>query len=134
MKEYFLCQVNNNFANLFDDDNLKSLYELYLRSKEDIYYQKQFKTFLRNVDKESIKEIIDQKFKVRDDYKQEGDFYYLKNFITQNYEILDLKKNYMVIRTDYEVSPFLNTLSKNFPDLILIDINKYKIARLGLVI
>ena len=41
--------------------------------------------------------------------------------------------NYIQIETDYEISPFINALSDNFPDLVGIDINNCKIERIGLV-
>ena len=57
----------------------------------------------------------------------------LDNFITSNKEILKLYHNYIYIETDYEISPFINTLADNIPDLVAIDINNYKIERVGLV-
>ena len=57
----------------------------------------------------------------------------MNNFITSNDEKLTLLHNAIVIETDYEISPFIRTLADNFPDLVGIDVNNYKIDRIGLV-
>ena len=41
--------------------------------------------------------------------------------------------NFIMVETDYEISPFINAMADNFPDLVGIDINNYKIDRIGLV-
>ena len=57
----------------------------------------------------------------------------LNNFITSNEEVMKLCDNHIIVETDYEISPFIGTLGEMFPDLVAIDVNNYKIARIGLV-
>lgn len=133
MKKYCFYALQDDFCNLFDGENLNAFLELYFRKDESNYFNKQFELFVRKVDFKLIDSILKKSFCVRKDFVAEGSKYVLDNFITSNKEVLRLKDHCIEVETDYEISPFINVLSDNFPDLIGIDVNNYKIDRIGLV-
>lgn len=133
MKKYCFYLIHDDFYNLFKGDNLKAFLELYFRKEESSYYGKQFEFFIKELNLLKIKDVLMEKYSCRKDFVIDKNKFILDNFITSNKEVLKLQHNYIELETDYEVSPFLNTLSDNFPDLVGIDINNYKIERIGLV-
>ena len=133
MKKYCFYLIQDDFYDLFKGDNLKAFLELYFRKEESSYYNKQFDFFVKELEVKKIDGVLIDKFISRKDFVVEGNKYMLDNFITLNKEVLKLNYNNIEVETDYEVSPFINTLSDNFPDLVGIDINNYKIERIGLV-
>ena len=133
MKKYCFYLINDDFYDLFKGDNLKAFLELYFRKVESSYYSKQFNLFVSELNFDEFDAVIKEKFMCRKDFCVDGNVYSLDNFITSNKEILKLNSNNIEVQTDYEVSPFINTLSDNFPELVGIDINNSKIERVGLV-
>lgn len=133
MKKYYFYLISDNFYDLFKGDNLKAFLELFYRKEESAYYEKQFNLFIKELENNKIDSILRTKFNCRKDFVVENNKYILNNFITGNKEILRLDYNNIVVETDYEISPFITTLSDNFPDLIAIDVNNYKIEVIGLV-
>ncbi len=133
MKRYCFYLIEDDFYDLFKGDNLKAFLELFFRKEDSSYYDKQFSLFVKELDVKKIDNILKEKFKDRKDFVVENNKYLLDNFLTSNQEILTLFHNEIVITSDYEVSPFINTLADNFPDLVGIDVNNYKIDRVGLV-
>ena len=133
MKKYCFYLVQDDFYDLFKGDNLKAFLELFFRKEESTYYDKQFEIFVKDLDPIKIANVLKEKFACRKDFVVETNKYILDNYITSNKEILKLNHNCIEVETDYEVSPFINTLSDNFPDLVCIDVNNYKIERIGLV-
>ena len=133
MKKYYFYLIQDDFYGLFKGDNLNAFLEMFFRKEESSYYDKQFEFFVKELDVNKIKDVLIEKFNIRKDFVIENNKYMLDNFITSNKEILKLYHNYVVVETDYEVSPFINVLGDNFPDLVGIDVNNYKIERIGLV-
>jgi len=133
MKKYCFYIIQDDFYSLFKGDNLKAFLELYFRREESSYYERQFEFFVKELNLLKIKDVLMEKYSCRKDFVIEKNKFILDNFITSNKEVLKLQHNYIELETDYEISPFLNTLSDNFPDLVGIDINNYKIERIGLV-
>lgn len=133
MKKYYFYLIEDDFYDLFKGDNLKAFLELFFRKEESTYYVKQFELFVKEIDVIEIGDILREKFDSRKDFYVDKNTFYLNNFITSNDEKLTLFHNEIVIETDYEVSPFINTLADNFPDFVGIDVNNYKIDRIGLV-
>lgn len=133
MRRYYFYLIEDDFYDLFKGDNLKAFLELFFRKEDSSYYEKQFSLFVKELDCNNISEKLKEKYSCRKDFVVENNKYILNNFITSNKETLRLYHNYIVVETDYEVSPFINTLSDNYPDLVAIDINNYKIERIGLV-
>ena len=133
MKKYYFYLIEDDFYDLFKGDNLKAFLELFYRKEESTYYTKQFDLFVKEIDVNKVVDILNEKYSVRKDFYSENNTFSLTNFITSNEEILRIYHNCIVVETDYEVSPFINTLADNFPDLIGIDINNYKIDMIGLV-
>jgi len=133
MKKYYFYLIEDDFYGLFKGDNLKAFLEMFFRKEESSYYDKQFNLFVKELDVCKISDIIKRKFECRKDFFAEKNKFYLDNFITGNKEVLTIMHNNIVIETDYEVSPLINVLSDNFPDLVCIDINNYKIDVIGLV-
>lgn len=133
MKKYYFYLIEDDFYDLFNGDNLKAFLELFFRKEESTYYDKQFNLFVKELDITNISNILKDKYSCRKDFVIEDNKFMLDNYITSNKEVLELSYNNIMIETDYEISPFINTLSDNFPDLIGIDVNNYKIERIGLV-
>lgn len=133
MKKYSFYALQDDFSSLFNGDNLNAFLELYFRKEESTYYNKQFEFFVKELDVRLISDVLKGKFFVRKDFVVDGNNFILDNFITSNKEKLTLNHDFIEVETDYEVSPFINVLSDNFPDLVGIDINNYKIGRIGLV-
>ena len=133
MKKYYFYLIEDDFYDLFKGDNLKAFLELFFRKEESTYYVKQFELFVKEIDVIEIGDTLREKFYSRKDFYVDKNTFYLNNFITSNDEKLTLFHNEIVIETDYEVSPFINTLADNFPDFVGIDVNNYKIDRIGLV-
>lgn len=133
MKKYYFYLIEDDFYDLFKGDNLKAFLELFFRKEDSCFYEKQFNLFVKELETKKIVEIMKNKFESRKDFVVENNVYSLDNFITSNKETMRLYHNCIVIDTDYEVSPFINTLADNFPDLVGIDVNNYKIERIGLV-
>ena len=133
MKRYYFYLIEDDFYNLFKGDNLKAFLELFYRKEDSSFYEKQFSLFIKDIDNEKVNNLLIDKYNSRKDFVIEGNKYMLNNFITSNNEVLRLYHNYIYVETDYEVSPFIATLADNFPDLVAIDINNYKIERVGLV-
>ena len=133
MKKYYFYLIEDDFYSLFKGDNLKAFLELFFRKEDNTYYTKQFELFVKEIDIKTIFNIVKAKFDVRTDFYIDNNKAGLKNFITGNEEILKVFHNCICVETDYEVSPFICTLADNFPDLIAIDVNNYKIDRVGLV-
>lgn len=133
MKKYCFYLIEDDFYDLFKGDNLKAFLELYYRKEESTYYEKQFNLFVKEIDKNKIDELLMIKFEDRKDFEIIDNRYFLNNFITSNKECLSIHHNYIQVETDYEVSPFITTLADNFPDLVVIDVNNYKIEIIGLV-
>lgn len=133
MKKYYFYLIEDDFYDLFKGDNLKAFLELFFRKEESTYYVKQFELFVKEIDVIEIGDTLREKFCSRKDFYVDKNTFYLNNFITSNDEKLTLFHNEIVIETDYEVSPFINTLADNFPDFVGIDVNNYKIDRIGLV-
>lgn len=133
MRKYCFYMIQDDFYGLFKGDNLKAFLELFYRKEESCYYEKQFQFFVKELDVRKINDILYEKFNCRKDFVRENNKYILDNFITSNKETLKLYHNYIIVETDYEVSPFINVLSDNFPDLVAIDVNNYKIEGIGLV-
>jgi len=133
MKKYCFYMIEDDFYSLFRGDNLKAFLELFFRKEDSSYYEKQFNLFVKELDNKKISDVIEEKFECRKDFIVEDNKYVLDNFITSNKETMKLYHNCVMIETDYEVSPFISTLSDNFPDLVGIDVNNYKIERIGLV-
>lgn len=133
VKKYCFYLIEDDFYSLFKGDNLKAFLELFFRKEESTYYTKQFELFVKEIDSKRVCEVFKEKFNVRKDFLIEGNKLSLNNFITGSEEILKVFHNFISVETDYEVSPFISTLADNFPDLIAIDVNNYKIDRVGLV-
>jgi hypothetical protein len=133
MKKYFFYLVEDDFYDLFKGDNLKAFLEMFFRKEESTYYYKQFDLFVKEIDASKTSDILKSKFESRKDFFVEKNKFSLDNFITSNKEVLTIYHNCVVVETDYEVSPFINTLADNFPDMVGIDVNNYKIDRIGLV-
>lgn len=133
MRKYSFYLIEDDFYDLFKGDNLKAFLELFYRKEDSTYYEKQFNLFVKELDVNSIGDVLKNKYSCRKDFCVEKNKFSLDNFITSNKEILVINYNCVTIETDYEVSPFINTLADNFPDLVGIDINNYKIDRIGLV-
>ena len=133
MKKYYFYLIEDDFFDLFKGDNLKAFLEMFFRKEESTYFNKQFDLFVKEIDAVKIGDVLREKYQCRKDFLVEKNKFYLDNYITSNKEVLSLFHNYIVIESDYEVSPFINTLADNFPDLVGIDVNNYKIDRIGLV-
>jgi len=133
MKRYYFYLIEDDFYSLFRGDNLKAFLELFYRKEDSSYYEKQFSLFVKEIDNSIVNKIIRDKYECRKDFIIEDNKYMLDNFITSSKEIMKLYNNYIYVETDYEVSPFITTLADNFPDLVAIDVNNYKIERIGLV-
>ena len=133
MKKYYFYLIEDDFYSLFKGDNLKAFLELFFRKEDSTYYEKQFDLFVKELDCNKISELLKEKYKERKDFEYTDNKFTLNNFITSNKEILCLYHNYLSIETDYEISPFINTLGDNFTDLVVIDVNNYKIEIIGLV-
>lgn len=133
MKRYYFYLIEDDFYSLFKGDNLKAFLELFYRKEDSTYYERQFSLFVKEIDNKKVNNLLVDKYNGRKDFVIENNKYMLDNFITSNKEILRLYHNYIYVETDYEVSPFITTLGDNFPDLVAIDINNYKIERVGLV-
>ena len=133
MKKFCFYLIEDDFFDLFKGDNLNAFLELFFRKEESAYYNKQFELFVKEIDVNKIRDVLKNKYESRKDFFTEKNKFFLDNFITSNKESLSLFHNCIVVETDYEISPFISTLSDNFPDLVGIDINKYKIDRIGLV-
>ena len=133
MKKYYFYLIEDDFYDLFKGDNLKAFLELFFRKEDSSYYTKQFELFVKEIDVNKVSDVLKDKYEVRKDFYVEKNKFSLDNFITSNKEILTIYHNYIVVETDYEVSPFINTLADNFPDLVAIDVNNYKIDSIGLV-
>ena len=133
MKKYCFYLIEDDFYDLFKGDNLKAFLELFYRKEESTYYTKQFDLFVKEIDVKKVCDIINEKYGSRKDFCFDNNKFSLINFITSNEETMKLFHNCIMIETDYEVSPFINTLADNFPDLIGIDVNNCKIERIGLV-
>lgn len=133
MKKYCFYLIEDDFYDLFKGDNLKAFLELFFRKEESAFYNKQFDLFVKELDVIKISEVLKEKFITRKDFYNEKNIFSLDNYITSNKETLVITYNCIIIETDYEISPFISTLSDNFPDLIGIDVNNYKIDRVGLV-
>lgn len=133
MKKYYFYMIEDDFYDLFKGDNLKAFLEMFFRKEDSTYYTKQFDLFVKEIDVNKVSDVLQEKFECRKDFCAEKNKFSLDNFITSNKETLTIFHNCIVIETDYEVSPFINTLGDNFPDLVGIDVNNYKIERVGLV-
>lgn len=133
MKKYYFYLIEEDFYSLFKGDNLKAFLELFFRKEDSTYYEKQFNLFVKELDCNKISELLKEKYEDRKDFYYIDNKFTLDNFITSNKETLHLYNNYITVETDYEVSPFINTLGDNFPDLVVIDANNYKIEIIGLV-
>lgn len=133
MKKYYFYLIEEDFYSLFKGDNLKAFLELFFRKEDSTYYEKQFNLFVKELDCNKISELLKEKYEDRKDFYYIDNKFTLDNFITSNKETLHLYNNYITVETDYEVSPFINTLGDNFPDLVVIDVNNYKIEIIGLV-
>lgn len=133
MKKYCFYIINDSFYDLFKGDNLKAFLEMFYRKEESSYYEKQFNLFVDEIDVCKINDILKNKYECRKDFYSDKNIFSLNNFITGNKEVLTLTYNCITVETDYEVSPFINTLADNFPQLVGIDINNYKIEVIGLV-
>jgi hypothetical protein len=133
MKRYYFYLIEEDFYDLFKGDNLKAFLELFYRKEDSSYYEKQFSLFVKEIDNSELDKIVRNKYECRKDFRIENNKYILNNFITSSEEIMKIYHNYIYVETDYEVSPFVSTLGDNFPDLVCIDVNNYKIERVGLV-
>ena len=133
MKKYYFYLIEDDFYDLFRGDNLKAFLELFFRKEDSCFYEKQFNLFVKELEVKKIAEIIKNKFESRKDFVVENNVYSLDNFITSSKETMRVYHNCVVVDSDYEVSPFINTLADNFPDFVGIDVNNYKIERIGLV-
>ena len=133
MKKYFFYLIEDDFYDLFKGDNLKAFLELFFRKEDSTYYIKQFELFVKEIDACKVGDILKDKYACRNDFYVDKNVFSLNNYITSNKEILFINHNCLIVETDYEVSPFINTLADNFPELVGIDINNYKIDRIGLV-
>lgn len=133
MKKYYFYLIEDDFYSLFKGDNLKAFLELFFRKEDSTYYEKQFNLFVKELDCNKISELLKEKYRDRKDFDYIDNKFTLDNFITSNKETLYLYNNYIIVETDYEVSPFINTLADNFPDFVVIDVNNYKIEIIGLV-
>ena len=133
MKNFYFYLIEDDFYDLFKGDNLKAFLEMFFRKEESTYYTKQFELFVKEIDISKVSDILKDKFESRKDFCVEKNKFSLDNFITSNKETLTVFHNCIVVNTDYEISPFINTLADNFPDLVAIDVNNYKIERIGLV-
>lgn len=133
MKRYYFYLIEEDFYDLFKGDNLKAFLELFYRKEDSSYYEKQFSLFVKEIDYSELDKIVRNKYECRKDFRIENNKYILNNFITSSEEIMKIYHNYIYVETDYEVSPFVSTLGDNFPDLVCIDVNNYKIERVGLV-
>jgi len=133
MKKFYFYLIEDDFYDLFKGDNLKAFLEMFFRKEDSAYYTKQFDLFVKEIEVNKVSDVLQEKFECRKDFYVEKNKFYLDNFITSNKEVLTIFHNCIVVETDYEVSPFINTLADNFPDLVGIDVNNYKIERVGLV-
>ncbi len=133
MRKYCFYMINNDFYDLFKGDNLKAFLEMFYRKEESCYYEKQFNLFVDELDVCKINDVLKNKYECRKDFYSDKNIFSLNNFITGNKEVLTLTYNCIAVETDYEVSPFINTLADNFPQLVGIDVNNYKIEIIGLV-
>ena len=133
MKKYYFYMIQDDFYGLFKGDNLKAFLELFFRKEESCYYEKQFQFFIKELDIRKINDILCEKFNCRKDFVRESNKYILDNFITFNKETLKLYHDCIFVDTDNGVSHVINILSDNFPDLVGIDVNNYKIEGIGLV-
>ena len=133
MRKFCFYSIEDDFYSLFRGDNLKAFLEMFFRKEESTYYNTQFELFVKEIDVNKVSQILREKFETRKDFCVENNKFSLDNFITSNKEVLTIFHNCVVVETDYEVSPFINTLADNFPDLVGIDVNNYKIELIGLV-
>ena len=133
MRKYCFYVINNDFYALFKGDNLKAFLEMFYRKEESSYYEKQFNLFVEEIDVSKINDILKDKYRCRQDFYTDKNIFSLNNFITGNKEVLTLTYNCITVETDYEVSPFINTLADNFPQLVGINVNNCKIEVIGLV-
>lgn len=133
MKKYYFYLIEDDFYDLFKGDNQNAFLELFFRKDESTYYNKQFDLFVKEIDVNKVSGVLKEKYECRKDFCVEKNKFSLDNFITSNKETLTIFYNYIVVETDYEVSPFIGTLADNFPDLVVIDVNNYKIDGIGLV-
>ena len=133
MKKYCFYLINDDFYSLFKGDNLNAFLEMYFRKEESSYYNKQFNFFVKEIDLNKVNDVLIHRFSSRKDFVIQNNKYTLNNFITSNNETLKVFHNYIEVETDYEVSPFIALLSDNFPGVVGIDINNYKIESVGLV-
>lgn len=133
MKKYCFYLIEDDFYDLFKGDNLNAFLEMFFRKEESQYYSKQFDLFVKELDVVKIGDILRERFDSRKDFFADKNVFSLDNFFTLNKEKLMIFHNFIIVETDYEISPFINAMADNFPDLVGIDINNYKIDRIGLV-
>ena len=133
LKKYYFYLIEEDFYSLFSGDNMSSFLEMFFRKESSTYYQKQFDLFVKDIDVAGIRRGVIDKFLDRNDFAILDNGFSLNNYITSNKETMTFCHNCIVVETDHEVSPFIGLLSDIVPDFVGIDVNNYKIDRIGLV-
>ena len=133
MKEYVFLRINEQFKDLFLNNNLQSFLELYNRREESVFYKEQFRLFLeKNKQKEIIK-YIKEKLNNREDMLIESNKISISNKFNDDKESLEFRDKYLIVNGHFKKSVFSKYLSEYDSDFLVIDINNNKIERLSLV-
>jgi hypothetical protein len=133
MKEYIFLRINENFRNLFFDDNLNAFLELYYRRDESVFYKEQFSFFLVKNKQKEIINYLKGKLNNRNELVIENSRILLTNNFNDSKEILELRDNYLLLKSDFNKSVFSKYLSEYDSDFLVIDINKRMIEKLAMV-
>lgn len=134
MKQFIFYKLKKDF-NLFNKkEMLYVFYDLLSRKDVSSFSKIQVENLVDFIDKKAFNKKIIEEFSncYFFNVNVNGDFT-INSPISDNFEVLCIKENHLILNSKTENSKFLEFISLHYPEFIIIDNNNHQISSLRLV-
>lgn len=134
MKQFIFYKLKKEFDIINRKEMLYVFYDLITRNNINDFSKLQIDNLLHYIDKDAFNKKIIEQFSNCSSFNVNvnGDFT-LNSVINDNFEVLCIKDNHLILNSKTNNSKFLDFISLHYPDFIIIDNNSHQIFSLRLV-
>ena len=133
MKQFIFYKIKKEFNIILKKENLCVFYDLISRNNTE-FELTQINNIIDVINREEISKRIIEEFSSSNCFNVNniGDFT-INNNISDDYEVLSIKKDHIVLTCKNKNSKFLKFISLHYPNFIIIDEDNKQISSLRLV-
>lgn len=134
MKQFYFYKIKKEFEIMLKKEMLYVFYDLITRNNQKEFESVQIDNMIDTINREEISKKIIEEFSSSNYFNvnNTGDFT-INNNISDDFEILSIKKDHILLESKNNNSKFLKFISLHYPSYVIIDEDNKQISSLRLV-